>query len=426
MKKLFSLITMAMLVMSILPVVFATDVGIGITPDIATEDFEPLVWGCDSRLVTDDNTEPGRDTTVLGCSGATLNVSGEDSETAAEKACDAVGGTYDSGANGLPSSDTCTNVPYDNKEDCEENSGSWSLVGEVLTERKQNYAFEGEQIAWTVLVMDKNGINKIEDVFATIGATQGAGNDIEVNCVPTAYLAKGTTIDTTCNARIGEEILETVPEANMMATYTCTFTVETVESMDGEYWVTVEATDLDGLSGTMAENEYWYFNPTIGISIDGDLDFSDVRPGTASYSTTLLIGNDADSGSGVMMDMFISGSDFYDSSSSGAMCPTTNQLSLDAFSYYATSGAYSSQDDLRADADPQGENYVPIEYGIGFNNPNPFYDTNEIIQTTTGDYSDGNVLSPGSEMAITFRLMLPEPCNGDFDEGSIYFWGEAI
>ena len=38
----------------------------------------------------------------------------------------------------------------------------------------------------------------------------------------------------------------------------------------------------------------------------------------------------------------------------------------------------------------------------------------------------GNVLTPGSEMALTFRLDLPVPCNGDFDTGSIYFWGEAI
>ena len=266
-----------MLVMSMLPVVFATDVGIGITPDIGTEDFEPLVWGCDSRVVTDDNTEPGRIT----------------------------------------------------------------LGGAAMTEREHNYAFEGEQVKWNVLVMDKNGINKVEDVFATIGATQGAGNDIEVNCVESAVAA----IDPSCNARIGEEILLPADwNPAMMRNYVCTFTVETVASMDGEYWITVEATDLDGLSGVMAENEYWYFNPTIGISIDGDLEFEDVRPGTASYSTTLLVGNDADDSSGVMMDMFISGTDFYDSSSSGAMCPTTNQLSLGAFSYYATSGAYSTAD----------------------------------------------------------------------------------
>ena len=32
--------------------------------------------------------------------------------------------------------------------------------------------------------MDKNGINKVEDVYGTVGdENQGAGNDIEVNCV---------------------------------------------------------------------------------------------------------------------------------------------------------------------------------------------------------------------------------------------------
>ncbi len=44
----------------------------------------------------------------------------------------------------------------------------------------------------------------------------------------------------------------------------------------------------------------------------------------------------------------------------------------------------------------------------------------------TGGYYLGNVLSPGAEIALTFRLALPEPCNGDFDSGSIFFWGEAI
>ena len=42
------------------------------------------------------------------------------------------------------------------------------------------------------------------------------------------------------------------------------------------------------------------------------------------------------------------------------------------------------------------------------------------------DWNNGNALSPGSEMALTFRLSMPEPCVGDFSEGQIYFWGEAI
>ena len=86
--------------------------------DIVTEDFAPQVWGCGNRLVTDDNTEPGR----------------------------------------------------------------ISNGGDPLVERINNYAFEGEQIQWEVLVMDKNGINKVSDVYATVGDSQGKGHDIEVNC----------------------------------------------------------------------------------------------------------------------------------------------------------------------------------------------------------------------------------------------------
>ncbi|MFH0712087.1 MAG: hypothetical protein V1889_03180 [archaeon] len=358
MKKTFSLLTMALLVLSITPVVFAASVGSGIGVDIITEDFAPLVWMCDNRIVVDDATEPGR----------------------------------------------------------------VSLDGESLVERMNNYAFEGEQIQWNVLVMDKNGVEKIEDVFATIGDAQGEGNDIEVNCQRVGY-KDNTKLPGECNAKILEEGLSYF-DADVMEMYQCTFTVETPLSMYGEYWITVEALDLDGLSGTMDENEYWFLNPEIALSIDGDLVFEDVRPGTYSYSDTLLVGNDADDGSGVRLDMFISGTDFYDSSSSGAMCPTTNQLSLSAFSYYVTHGAYSSSNDGRNDA----EGYVPIKYGIGFNDPNPFYNVNEILQSgpMNGPYYQANILSPGAEMALTFRLDLPEPCNGDFDTGSIYFWGEAI
>lgn len=367
MKKLFSLLIMALLVASVMPAVIGVEVGTGITPDIETEDFEPLVWMCDNRVVYDDATEPGR-------------ITGD---------------------------------------------------GIEMSERLNNYAFEGEQIRWTVLVMDKNGVEKIEDVFATVGDVQGAGNDIEVNCQE--IIVHDSTIDSSCNARILEEEL-TEYDKEVMQYYDCTLTVETPESMYGEYWITVEATDLDGLSGTMAENEYWFLNPTIALTIDGDLVFSDVRPGTSAYSETLLIGNDADEGSGVLLDMFISGTDFYDSTSSGAMCPTTNQLVLgdgdpicesgDPFCYFATSGTYSTATDPRNDA----EGYVGIDYGIGFNNPDPFYDNNEIMQVPAipGPYFPGNILAPGAEMALTFRLNLPEPCNGDFDTGSIYFWGEAI
>jgi hypothetical protein len=381
MKKLFSVMAMAMLILSVMPIVLGTDVGVGVGIEIITEDYAPNIWMCDSRAVTDDNTQPGRD----------------------------------------------------------------GVAGAALSERGNNYAFEGEQIAYTVLVKDKNGIQKISDVFGTLGDVQGAGNDIEVNCVED--IGFSSTVEASCNARISEESLTGDTIDSTMRYYSCIFTVETADSHYGEYWYTVEVEDLDGLSNTIDENEYWYLNPTIALSIDGDLTFDDVRPGTSSYSSTLLVGNDADDGSGVLLDMFISGTDFYDSASSGAACPTTNQLLLgngdsvcdatDNFCYFASSGAFSTETDARADA----EGYVGINYATGFNNPSSFYDVAssndgsgegfELIQSSVGTgpgdiYFSGNILTPGSEAAVTFRLNLPEPCNGDFDTGSLSFWGEAI
>jgi len=380
MKQVLSLLVVASLILSIAPAVFAVSVGSGVGVDITTEDFAPLVWMCDNRVVYDDNTEPGRLFQDQGSPD-----------------CNTYSGDQDG------------------ENDCE------------LLERINNYAFEGEQISWLVLVMDKNKIDQNIDVYATIGDVQGEGNDIEVNCL---RVDGPSEILDSCNARILEEQLEWNPDS--MAYFECLFTVETPESMYGEYWITVEAQDGDGLMGTMDENEYWFLNPEIALSVDGDLVFEDVRPGVQAYSDTILVGNEADDGSGVMLDMFISGTDFYDSSSSGARCPTTNQLALKNFRYYATNGAYNSAQDLEndvvdGDRNVDAEGYLNIEYGVGFNDPSPFYDNAEILQAQkVGPYYTANLLAPGAEMALTFKLSLPEPCNGDFDTGSLYFWGEAI
>ncbi|KHO45820.1 hypothetical protein J4460_08205 [Candidatus Woesearchaeota archaeon] len=348
-------------------------------------------------------------------------------------------------------------------------------------ERVNNYAFEGEQIVWDVLVWDKNGIEKISDVRVTLGVTQGEGNDVEANCDLTAIYADGDALDTFWNARIDEEVIEEF-DADTMATYTCTLTVETPLSMQGEYWVVAEVEDLDGLLATFDENEYWFFNPEVAISIDGTVDFGDeVRPGTVSYSDTLRITNDVEAGSGVLLDMMISGTDFFDPASQGSKCPVSNVLRLnnggtegvyehdfpagdlgtmtigdqfvcdqdgdlavdgtdgatgvDHLCYFATNGAYQTgNDDDRDDA----EGYVGIPYETG--TPE---DRAPIISTSAGtlgdatpdageinlggtEYFAGNVLTPGADISLTFKLALPEPCNGDFSDGSLFFWGEAI
>ena len=292
-----------------------------------------------------------------------------------------------------------------------------------LLERVNNYAFEGESIKWYVLAMDQDGIDDITKVYGSMGKTQSNGS-IQVSCIENLA---NTTIEPSCNAQVDGQALTTF-NGTFMRHYTCTFTVETADSMYGEYWLTVQANDTAQLSGTMDEYEYWFFNPVVAIGIEGGIDFPDAMPGADSYSDTLLISNEADPGSGVMLDMFISGTDFY----GGTLCPASNVLSLSAFRYHATNGAYSSDDDLGtdvvdADRDTDAEGYTNIEYGIGFNDPDPFYDNAEVLQAQkVGPYYTANLLAPGADMALTFKLSLPSPCNGNFDTGSISFWGEAI
>src|SRR3989344_3451225 len=314
MKKLYSLMAMALLVLSVLPFAAAVDTGIGVGIGVGTESFDPRIWMCDSRVMIDDDVEPGR---VQGCEvfaqKVELCAGDDDTETYCNEQCNLLEGTW-CGKDRDGCYDTCIAEAGDAAiEDGNPDDTYCPIMkGAELKERENNYAFEGEKLEWKVLVMDKNKIEEISDVVGTIGATQGSGNDIEVECVRlNGFAAPGDELLEECNARILEEELDEF-DPQTMAFYECTLTVETPDSMYGEYWITVEAMDADGLSATMDENEYWFLNPTIALSIDGDLEFENVRPGTQSYSSTLLLGNDADDSSGVLLDMFISGTNFYD------------------------------------------------------------------------------------------------------------------
>ena len=325
---------------------------------------EPLVWMCDDRDVIDDEVEPGR------YNGRVI---------------------YDSEGN---------------------------YMGFKLDERINNYLFEGEQIHWDVLVYNEKGIENLSNVYVTIGWVRGEGNTPEANCQKTSDVSLES-----CNARVLEERIEAF-DPNTMAYYSCTITVETPDSMYGEYWVTVEAKNNEGYLETMDENEYWYFNPEISLSVEGTVGFENLVPGETSYSNQIKVKNTVEEGSGVIMDMFISGTDFYDSSSSGAYCPEFNRLSLSQFKYFAKNGDYNTSN---ADGSDE-EGYVPIEYGISFNDPFPFYDHAEVIPSAPkgGPYYLPNILAPNKEIDIKFKLNVPRPCSGIFDSGQIYVWGEAI
>jgi hypothetical protein len=467
----------------LLPAVLAIDTGIGFGINVTTQPFPPHIWMCDSRVVIDDDIEPGR---VDGCPVTSLKFElCEDAYGNCETHCvqdawtwwteicgDGLGEEFPICQLQPPEGEqgsfrwcetVCTEELF--KHPCE------IFKGYTLTERHNNYAFEGEKIEWLVLVMDKNKIEQIREVVATVSTTQDPSNPVsvtEVECVELhGFAMPGEQLLESCNARIEEEELDQFDDQTM-AYYECTLTVEpgrcldttgcapdllgpcntclTGENMRGEYWVQVQA--YDGTTWVAAdEDEYWFFNPVVALTLNGALNFHDVRPGTVRYSDTVTVGNAAEGGSGVMLDMFITGTDFYDPSNSGARCVITNRLKLgnnyvapgldysgdvctigfgdadDHLCYHATSGSYSTQGDRRADA----EGYVPIYYGDRFTQD--LYNDAELIQQAPmgpAPYWMANLLTPGSEMSVTFKLGLPEPCVGSFSQGRLNFWAEAV
>ena len=357
-QKIIATLMTLLLVLGVTPVL-AVDVGSGVGIDFETEDFAPKIFmDASTRVVTDDNVPTGR------------NVA----------------------------------------------------AGALLGVRTNNYAFEGEKVAWSVLVFDRNGIETVMDPVVTLGTTQGTGNTVEALCTAAAPLGNGANISS-FNARDLNTILTF--DTTTMRTYTCTLAVESPASMSGEFFVAAEVEDTTGLSNVFEENEFWFFNPVIALSIDGALNFGTIRPGAHSYSSTLVVGNDATPGSGVLLEMFISGSDFHDPVSSAAKCPTTNELGLENFRYLATNGASSSRAANLAEGILDSEGYSSIPRGTRITESQEVIGGNSYAPDVTL-MEAGNVLSPGAEMAVTLKLSLPNPCVGDFTDGNIFFWGLAV
>jgi len=296
--------------------------------------------------------------------------------------------------------------------------------------RLGNYAFEGDMIRVLVFAFDKNKVEEIGDVMMTIGTAQGAGNDIEVQCSEVKIVNDGEDLTDYCYAEVGEEQLEYFDE-DTMDFYECIFAVERPNIMYGEYWSNVEVFSVDG-KANLPENIYWFFNPIVALSIGGDGTLFDiVIPGATSYSSTLLIGNDADEGSGVMLNLFMTGTSIYDLNVAGSMCPTHNYISLDNIRYYATNEEYSTLDDLETDfvnhnRNKDVEGYVNIERALDFNN---LHNNAEIIQADwmrEHNLYQGNLISTGQEMALTLRIEVPDPCKGSFTEGGPMIWAETV
>ncbi|MEK7765828.1 MAG: hypothetical protein AAB368_06280, partial [bacterium] len=288
--------------------------------------------------------------------------------------------------------------------------------GELIP-RQGNYAFEGEQMVWDVVVWDENGIESVTHVDGVVGDVEDmtADDDVEVECI-----VNGRTDSpydyTDARDQSGQPLLF---DAATMRWYTCTLTVETPESDDfyGEKFLSIRVEDQDGLMSLMTESEFVFLNPVVAIDVtggpivfdDGDGDGS-VTPGNIAYSGAIIVHSAVDDDSSVELEMAISGTDFYDPISSHARCPDSNVLELTNFRYFATQADYDTN--ANAGTDIEGYDSIPYETG-DISDRQPIIDLN-------------NVLDEGAEMTVHFKLSMPQPCVGHFTDGDIYFWGRAI
>jgi len=272
-----------------------------------------------------------------------------------------------------------------------------------ITRRNQNYVFTGEQIQWTVLVWDKNGVpEKIEDVFAGwVEQTNGPLDPTQqVNCEMGNQLNNGANLGRAGYPNVrrpGDQEDQQTFNSDTMGIYVCTLTIE--PTCHGQKWLGVKAIDLTGASGTMQEAESWFCNPTMTIDVSGETSFGELGPGEVG-SVTISVQNNAEPNSGMEVVFYISGTDFYDPTSSGAKCPISNYLSLSQFSYSAVQGSISTMDQS-------------IPYGKSITS------ARKILPGTVST-------NPGGELSLTLRLEIPQPCNGQFTDGSINLWAVAV
>ncbi len=292
-----------------------------------------------------------------------------------------------------------------------------------VTLRTNNYIFYGEQISWKVLVWDKSGFGGMN---VDSGWVDSIGNN-QINLTNEAGCEEdipqpvnGTDLVTLGYPDVrgpSNGFDQTNFNSNTMKVYTCTLTIEM--NCNGQKWLGVKAIKND-LQGIMQESEAWTCNPALSLDVSGNFDFGTVGPGEKRASTISIKNKATD---GVEVILAISGTDFYDPSSSSARCPDTNKLSLqgvDAIGEFETGFWYTAVQGSKS----SGKKRIP--YGLSITNSDPVFSTSNPASQWRKWTGTPVLTSPGSSTTLTLHLGKPEPCSGHFSEGNITLWALPV
>jgi len=373
MKKLFSLLMVCLLVVSVMPMVFAEEAEIGgdVDVDITTTCTAPEIFLDPTARVWNPN-----DQTI-----------------------------YTAGEYGL------------------EVTNAYGEIGYEVSERG-NYIFTGETITYYVAVYDEDGEDDIDPTNVQLlvgGIPVGSCAEVDMAAlgITDTYLTDHFSLN---------EAYVTGTNDGDYEFYACTLIVQGAWS--GEVPVSVEVTDTCG-STTVPSlwTDLLNFNPTLSLTLTGGpISFGSVEEGTTALSNTIYIANNATVGSGVIMDMYIASDDYFtDPINPGAICPTGNGIRYDQFSYYATKGSLDSGENNGITNVGLGEDTGICEAGADEFVTLPSHSGNidDMCRVLDVD-EDASFLTQGADMSFTFKLDVPTTCQGSFTGGSFHFVGRVV
>jgi len=299
----------------------------------------------------------------------------------------------------------------------------------IVGDRLGQYLFTGEQVGVLVAVRHTNGVDAIG--YPVVMEVDGGVKSVLCNDITSQaadlkihkYLGSGAFAEW-----YGHDVsadLQAQPPGKSAGTddgfdpefdklYQCIYTAAPDDS--GLTDVEVVVPDVDGMDEGRGALDFIWFNPEILVDVstsDGDpISFEPGSSGQTVYSTNhLIVTNEAEGG--VLLYAWLAGTDLV-SSTSPAKCPDSEILDVDTYMEYRCKiGSLFSNE----------WNYV--------DNPDDTRDC-DFAKDCQGadplltDFKELSLLTVGSWAECWFRLFIPTPCIGTFDQGQILIYARAV
>jgi len=279
-----------------------------------------------------------------------------------------------------------------------------------------DYVFTGETITYYVIIEDIDGEDDIESVILQKDIV-GVGSCSEIANVNLPWNDLNPVLPGF--GAVFDDGTDNYDDATMN-TYKCVLVIQSSWTGAGE--INVKATDKSATPVETTWSDFLTMNPALSVTFVGPVSFGGAQAGTTVTSNTVSLKNVG--GDGVVMDMYIASDDYFtDSTNPLAICGVGNGIPFDAFAYYATKGSVDSGDNdgsesgLGASCAADADEYTEMPSHSG-----DIADMCRIIN----HLADGSFLTQGQSMSLTFQLDVPTPCEGSFTNGQFHFVGRVV